>query len=40
MVYAKFQDDGTSGSKVEDFLKDLVIYGHGSHHGHVTKPFS
>ena len=37
MVYAKFQDHGTSGSEEEDSLKVLAIYGHDSHLGHVTK---
>ena len=35
MLHAKFQDHRTSGSG-EDFFKGFTIYGHGSHHGHVT----
>ena len=34
MFHVKFQDHETSGSEVEEFLKILAIYGHGSHLGH------
>ena len=37
MLHAKFQDHRTSGSGVEDF-NVFIIYGHGSHLGHVTWP--
>ena len=36
MLHAKFQDNWTSGSGEEDFLKVFTIYGHGDHLGHVT----
>ena len=36
MLHAKFQDNRTSGSGEEDFLKVFTIYGHGGHLGHVT----
>ena len=35
MLHAKFEDQRTSGSGEEDF-KVFIIYGHGSHLGHVT----
>ena len=37
MLHSKFQDHRTLGSGEEDFLKIFTIYGHGGHHGHVTK---
>ena len=35
MPHAKFQDHRTSGSREEDWLKVLTIYGHGDRLGHV-----
>ena len=37
MLHAKFQDHRTFGSGEEDLLRFFpIIYGHGSHLGHVT----
>ena len=36
MLHAKFQDHRTCGSGEEDFFKGFIIYGRGSHLGHVT----
>ena len=36
MIHAKFQDQSTSGSREEDFLKVFTIYRHGGNLGHVT----
>ena len=36
MVHAKFQDNRTSGSGEEDFLKVFTIYGPSGHLGHLT----
>ena len=35
MLHAKFQDHITSGSREEDLLKVLTIYGHCDRLGHV-----
>ena len=35
MLHTKLQDHMTSGSGEKD-LKDIAIYGHGGHFGHVT----
>ena len=35
MLHAKFQDNRTSSSGEEDFLR-IFMYGHGGHLGHVT----
>ena len=36
MLYAKFQNNRSSGSGEEDFLRFFAIYSHGGHLGHVT----
>ena len=36
MIHAKIQDNMTSGSGEDDFLKVFTIYVHGGHLGHVT----
>ena len=38
MIHAKFQDNGTASSGVDDFKGFYhTAYGHGGHLGHVTK---
>ena len=37
MLHAKIQDHKISGSGEEVFFKVFTIYGHGGHHGHVTR---
>ena len=36
MLHTKFQGQRPVGSGEEDFFKVFIIYGHGSHLGHVT----
>ena len=37
MLHTKFQGHRSFGSGEVDFLKFLIIYGHGGHLGHVTR---
>ena len=37
MLQAKFQSHRSYGSGEEDFLRAFIIYGRGSHLGHVTQ---
>ena len=39
-LHNKFCGNGPAGSKEEDFLRVLTIYGHGGHLGHVTSIMS
>ena len=36
MLHTKLQDHQSTGSGVEDFFKDFIIYGCGGHIGHVN----
>ena len=40
MQHTKFRGNRPAGSEEEDFKRDFTIYGHGSHHGHVTSIMS
>ena len=40
MLHAKFQGHRYIGSGKEDVFKVFIIYGHGSHVGHVTQLIS
>ena len=40
MLHTKFHGNRPAGSGEKDFWRVFTIYGHGSHHGHVTSIMS
>ena len=40
MLHTKFRGNRTTGTREEDFLRVLTIYGHGGHLGHMTSIIS
>ena len=40
MLHTKFRENRPAGSGEEDFQMVFNIYGHGCHHGHVTRIMS